>query len=469
MVITTGTGFKTNPYIKLLKNITLDEDSCDQAINFIMKNITNKKTELLDYPFFINKFAISMYYSILKKELVVIFNDSYYNEVPDNSFVFIEGISSHNCNDYNDLIYIGNIYSCLYVDIFKQSLFDLNKDHFFKLIKDSFIKFKDECFVNLLDIYDEDYSGRYFPTHDFYNFFSYSYLLFTNNPYLEKSLIIINNLCKKKMFSQIINNLIKHNSDFEYFKLIFSDLTNSIKERKKILKNKNYKKQLIRNLKFLMNNISKSNFKKIILQIFTIDSYFDNYYHIELTNKISNISYQKKIKLKEIFINVYDINKNTLLKFNHYITLEILLKYFYDEKSTYFILQNNLNNLDKLPKNFKVGLATKYKNSIYQSESTSINKGNMFEALLKIARSKVEQKDLSIFYFNDAKSKNVLSELTPDYKQKYKEKIDNMLENFEIISSYKISYNKFFYINILTSLLQNNDYLDFVYELEQDN
>lgn len=93
----------------------------------------------------------------------------------------------------------------------------------------------------------------------------------------------------------------------------------------------------------------------------------------------------------------------------------------------------------------------------------------MFEALLKIARSKVEQKDLSIFYFNDAKSKNVLSELTPDYKQKYKEKIDNMLENFEIISSYKISYNKFFYINILTSLLQNNDYLDFVYELEQDN
>lgn len=149
-------------------------------------------------------------------------------------------------------------------------------------------------------------------------------------------------------------------------------------------------------------------------------------------------------------------------------TLEILLKYFYDKKSTYFILQNNLTNLDILPKNFKVGLATKYKNSIYQCERASINKGNMFESLLKIAKGKIKQNNLSIFYFNDEKSKNVMWELTPDYKLKYKEKIDNILENFEIISSYKISYNKFFYINILISLLQNNDYLDFVYELEQD-
>lgn len=255
MVITTGTGSKTNPYIKLLKNITLDEDSCDQAINFIIKNIANKKSELLSYPDDIRKITISMYYSGLKKELIVLFNDDYNTGVPDNCFIFLGGRSSHNYNDYNDLIYIGNIYSFLHLDIFKQALLDSNKDSFLKLINDNFINFKDECFKQMLDVYDEDCDFRSFPNHDFYIFFSYSYLLLINDPYLEKSLIIINNLFKKNMFSQTINNLIKHNSDFEYFKLIFPDSTNSIEDRKNILKNENYKKQLIRNLKFLMNNI----------------------------------------------------------------------------------------------------------------------------------------------------------------------------------------------------------------------
>lgn len=457
MVIKTDLDISTNLYHNIIKNIKLTKENCQDAILFLKYELKKREEYYLSNNTY--NLVISMYFSILRKKLVICYTSKMKYE-DELEFSYIDGLPSQNTSYFDELIFIGNFYSNDYIEEFQEISYSYQDEAILKILQKSFESFKNKYKLDLLNFLDCDlsYYDHNFSSSQFSKYFSISFLLLIKNPFSLGSLTIINKLSKSKSFNEIINMLIKYNKKFEYFKLIFFDLLDvSIEERIELLKTIEYKNNLSKNINYIYNIISKNRFSYLISKVFVLDDHFKAFYTVL---KKEEVVLNKNISIDKLFFTVFNKESGFYREFEMYMTVETLLNCFYNKSNNYLISTNNIQDINILPNNFKLAI-----NFINSDHNYNLKTVDLYSNFVKINNLNIIKNKIFIICITRNKLKNNKEALFKVFNSS----IQKFIKNFQKATGKNIEYNKLYLIESNSNIISNNNnFTSYLYNLKQE-